>query len=140
MYKHMLYDEYIYVKMIRDIFVNVCVQKASSVTLELDYGARIVSFDPESPSVTDQFVMKIPPTLLMENLMDMLLLHFRRLGVFTETEILAKFPTWTIDSTMIYHSKGLVVASCISTTTMKAVRGVQPSDSEPAQKRGRREG
>lgn len=118
--------------------MNVCLQEASCATLELDYGARIVSFDTESPSVTDQFVMKIPPTLLMENLMDMLLLHFRRLGVFTETEILGRFSTWTIDSTPIYHSKGFNVSSCISTTTMKAVRG-KTTDSEPAQKRGRRD-
>ena len=114
------------------------VQEASYARLELDYGARITSFDKDSPSFTDQFVMEIPPSLPMRTLLDMLLVHFRRIGLFTETEILAKFHTWTLDGKGIYNSKGFSAASCISTTTLKAVQQVLPSDSddsEPAPKR-----
>ena len=119
------------------------VQEASYARLELDYGARITSFDKDSPSFTDpsftdQFVMEIPPSLPMRTLLDMLLVHFRHIGLFTETEILAKFHTWTLDGKGIYNSKGFSAASCISTTTLKAVQQVLPSDSddsEPAPKR-----
>ena len=108
-------------KMIREIFVRAGVQDGHQTELEIDFGAKIFAHDRESPSFTAQFGLKIRPSASMGTLLDLLLVHLRAIGCFTESEILLKFHTWVFEDSVMYVKKTVSLASRMSKESVDMV-------------------
>lgn len=111
-YKHEDYGEWVWVKMVRSLDVQASLQVGVASTLgecEVLVKCTVKGFD-DTPS-SFHFSLNLKPSLCCGILLDLILVHIRAGGKFTEKELILTMKKWTFQGEIMYDKRPRCLAS-----------------------------
>lgn len=109
-YKHEDYEEWVWVKMVRSLDMQASLGVASALgECQVLVQCTVKGFD-DTPS-SFHFSLDLKPSLCCGVLLDLILVHIRAGGKFTENELILSMKKWTFQGEVMYDVRTRCLAS-----------------------------